>query len=262
MTANQKDIELLHSNPGELVVKYQTIINIIIQKTLIAPGFYPLQEKEELCQDVSLRLLEKTDEIKKQYNVNRSLFITFFSLKVDNFCYDILRKKKKKPAIDPLPEEISIPSTGKHETEKEIYLLDECKKFEVILKLYYRKRAKVELCLQIIYRIPVLLFYFVNYCKKTSKAFYSAVMKLLPLNKEFSNKEIFHIITPYLNKSEHTDNTDDAIQRWMHNIINDSIKQMNVGNDAEIYDKEMFQVLVEKYYDLKKRIKKIPFFMV
>lgn len=261
MTANQKDIELLHANPGELVVKYQTTIDIIIQKILITSGFYPLQEKEELRQEVSLRLLEKTDEIKKQYDVNKALFITFFSLKVVNFCFQILRAKKNKPKPEPLIEDVFIISTGKHESEKELYLLDECKKLEVILILFYRKRAKIELCLQIMYRIPVLFFYFVNYCKKTAKSFYAAVNELLPLNKEFTNKEIFHIITPHLNKSENKNNSETAAQRWMHNIINSSIEQMNIGNESKAYDydKETFQTLVEKYYQNKKESKKFHF---
>jgi len=262
MTENQKDIALLHADTGKLIVKYQTTIGIIIQKTLINAGFYLFQEKEDLIQEVSLRLLEKADEIKKQYDEERALLITFFSLKVFNICYQILREEKNKPRYDVINESLSVFSTGKHETDKEIYLLDEFKKYEIILKLFYRKRAKIELCLQILYRIPVLYFYFVAYCKKTAKSFFAAITKLLPLNKDFTNKEIFHIITPYLNKSENNNNTDDAVQRWMHNIINSLIELINIDNEPGGFDKETFQILLEKYYDYQKKPKKIPFLLL
>jgi len=262
MTENQKDIALLHADPGKLVVKYQTTIEIIIQKRMVNSGFYLYQEREELCQEVSLRLLEKADVIKKQYDEKRALLITFFSLKIVNICYQILREEKNKPRCEGINEGHADFSTGKHETDKEIYLLDEFKKFEVILKMFYRKRTKIELCLQILYRIPVLYFYFVNYCKKTAKSFFAVVTKLLPLNKDFTNKEIFHIITPYLNKCDRKNNTDAAAQRLMHNMIKSSIEQMNKGNESGVYDKEAFQALVEKYYDYKKNPKKIPFLLL
>lgn len=261
ITENQKDIALLHADIGKLVVKYQTTIDIIIQKRMVNTGFYRFQEKEELGQEVSLRLLEQADVIKKQYDEKRALLITFFSLKVVNICYQILRAEKNKPRSEGINEGHADFSTGMHETDKGIYLLDAFNKYEKILKMFYSKRAKIELCLQILYRIPVLYNYFVNYCKKTAKSFYAAVNELLPLNKEFTNKEIFHIITPHLNKSENKNNSETAAQRWMHNIINSSIEQMNIGNESKAYDydKETFQTLVEKYYQNKKESKKFHF---
>jgi hypothetical protein len=259
MTENQNDIVLLHSDFGKLVVKYQSTIDIIIRKRMIKPGFYRDQEKEELRQEVSLKLLEKADEIKKQYNVKRALLKTFISLKIANICYQILREEKNKPRFDEINESLSIFSTSMHETDKEIYLLEAFNKYEIILQLFYRKRAKIELCLQILFRIPILLFYFMNYCKKTAQSFFAALTKLLPLNKDFTNKEIFHIITPFLNKSENTNNTDDAVQRWLHNTINSLIELMNIDKEPGRFDKETFQILIEKYYDYQKNQKKIPF---
>ena len=251
MTENQKDIELLNTNPGEIVVKYQDLVSTVIQFKLINAGFYPTGEKDELIQEASIRLLGRMDAIKKQYK-EISMLKTFVSVVIKNICYGILREKKRQPIHMPLEDNMNNIPPGKDNSIFNLVLEDDFKKFEAILKMYYRKRPKIEISVQLIYRIPVILIYFINYCKKTAKAFCKAVKDLLPINKNFTHKEIYHIITPYFNKCDDKNNTGSSTQRWMNNIINQSIKLMNTGHEPDVYDKEIFQVLVEKYYQFKK----------
>ena len=258
MTENQKDIELLHTDPGELIVRYQASISAIVQKRLINTGFYPFQEKDDLIQEVSVRLLAETGKMQKQYNKEKAQFITFISLKIVNICYQILRKEKNKPETISIEDKPHILATDKHETDKETYLIDEYNKYEAILKMFYRKRAKIELCLQLIYRIPVFINYFIAYCKKAAKSFYKAATIHLPIDRDYTDKDVYRVITPYLNECDQKNNTEGAAQRWLNNIIDQLTELMNTGHEENVYDKETFQVLVEKYYQFKKERKIFP----
>ncbi len=69
MWDNQEDINLLHNDPGGLIMKYQKIISIIVQKKLINPGYFKMCEKDDLTQTISEKLLEKIPSIKKNYKI-------------------------------------------------------------------------------------------------------------------------------------------------------------------------------------------------
>jgi hypothetical protein len=252
MTENQKDIELLATNPDEIIVKYAGTINAIVQKRLINTGFYMPREKEDLFQEISLRLLEEKYKIREQYDKEKAQFVTFISLKIVNHCYQVLRKDKRsrKESIR-YEEKANLLATGHHETDASTFLIDEFKKFEAILTMYYRKRAKIELVFQILFRISAPILYFINYCKKYGRSFFKAIKERLPREKEFTDKQIFAVINKFLNKCEIKNNTEGAAQRWLNKIKDEFIDLMNKGLNESIYDKETFQVLVEKYYERK-----------
>lgn len=249
---NKKYIELLRKDPGKLVVKYQDLISTVVYLTLIGKGFYHKDEKDELIQEVNVRLLERMGDIKKKYN-KKSLLRTFFWVIIKNTCYGILREKKRRPTHSPLngDETNRIPPTANNILINLVFE-DEFRKYEAILKTYYRNIAKIELILQLVYRIPVLIRYFINYCKKFAESFYEAVPKILPIDKDFPDIKIYNIITPYLNKCNGKDNPGSSTQRWMNNIINQHITLMNIGHEPDVYDKDIFQIVVEKYYQFKK----------
>ncbi len=160
-----------------------------------------------------MRLLAETGKMQKQYNKEKAQFITYISLKIVNICYQILRKEKNKPETISIEDKPHILATDKHETDKETYLIDEYNKYEAILKMFYRKRAKIELCLQLISRIPVFINYFIAYCKKAAKSFYKAATIHLPIDRDYTDKDVYRVITPYLNECDHKHNTEGAAQR-------------------------------------------------
>jgi len=138
MKKNQNDIELLRADPGKLILKYQETISLIVYKILISAGFYPYKNKKDLIQEVNVRLLEKMDKIQKEYDQNKAQFITFISLKIVNICYQMLREDKKHLDTVSIIDDY-FHATSHHETDKEIYFIDEYKKYEAVLKLFYRK---------------------------------------------------------------------------------------------------------------------------
>lgn len=247
MDENKKDIELLHRDPGNLILKYQEGINIIVQIHTINKGFYNMDDKEELVQEVNLGLLESIDSIKKNYK-EKCLLKTYVLGISKNICYDILRKKRRNPAFTELADDIENRYGHIDLNFFRQELADEFEKFSAILKTYFRKQAKIELCLQILYRIPVKLQYFIDYCRKKAEEFYNTVLAQIPVQSNFTDKEIYGVITPYINECDNKENTVGAAQRWMNKIIDQLIVLMNTGRQDGNYNKEIFQILVEKYY--------------
>ena len=84
MTENDKDTELLHSDPHTLILKYQETVKIIVKKYILA-GVFRAADFEDIVQEVNMALLAKIPAMQAQYN-GMSLFKTYFSVIVRNIC--------------------------------------------------------------------------------------------------------------------------------------------------------------------------------
>src|SRR5208283_4651008 len=150
MTENDKDIELLHSDPYTLILKYQETVKIIVKKYILT-GVFRSSDFEDIVQEVNSALLIKIPAMQIQYN-GMSLFRTYFSVIVRNICM----KEHAKINMEITIEQKDI--TGRIDracVEEKIIFEKEIQRFRAILSLYYRQRPKLLLCLKLHYRIPL-----------------------------------------------------------------------------------------------------------
>ncbi len=272
MNENDRDIELLNKFPDKIIVQYQEMIRHIIQRTLIEPGYFNRQEKQDLIQDINERLIKKIPVIRERYN-GLSLLRTFFSVIIRNICREIRRSELKQETVyrvseydaTELPEKKTIYKkkfqsteikenylrTHKSETEKEIVYKSEFKNFESILRTYSKKRAKIELCLKVIYRIPVAMADIKRYSGSADEEKNNEILKLSGSNEKVTNQEIYEKLTRFFNKYENRQNSNDAIRKWFEQKTGELIMLMNGNPPQAFYNTETFQYFVEKYYDNK-----------
>lgn len=244
MTTNQKEIELLKSNPYALIIKYQYIIKIIVNK-FISSGSISFSDKEEFIQTINERLLLSSEKIKKQYK-GISLLKTYVSTIIRNICLEEINKRKRYSFVE--LETSNCAELIENSLNEDSYLNDEFDRLSKILEMYYSKTFKLELCLKIIYRLPLKNTDFTKYCLKFNISEINNLIEAVNPVKIIPEFELFEIITPYINKCENQINQPDAIRRWTKRKIDEIIELMNGNPPRANYDKETLQILFEKFY--------------
>ena len=241
---NEIDERLLREKPGELVVKYQGIIKIIVKK-FISSKMFQSDDFDDVVQQVNEDILRKVHLIQRGYN-GTALLKTYFSAIVRNSCLKIREKKQKTAMMVPL-EETHVLETEDFLDEFEIeYAL---KRLERVLTYFDRKRGKVVLCTKLYFQIPIdrgdIVGCFPR-CSENDTAFMLEAFE--PREVEMTAKEIYHIITPILNKYEEKENTDDAVRRWTEDRIQEVLSVLNTPPNGSNFNKESLKILMEKYF--------------
>ena len=98
MTENDKDIELLRSDPHAVILKYQETVKIIVKKYILS-GVFGSSDFEDILQEINMALLAKIPAMQSHYN-GLSLFKTYFSVIVRNICMKEHAKINKEPKIE------------------------------------------------------------------------------------------------------------------------------------------------------------------
>ncbi|MFC1733075.1 sigma-70 family RNA polymerase sigma factor [candidate division KSB1 bacterium] len=247
-TRNIKEIELLRNDPKALIVSYQPVIRFIVQRYIYS-GFIQIHDKEDFVQHTNEELLNRIEKIQKQYN-GKAQIRTYISVIIRNICIELLNKKKKNP--EEITETESI-EKGSEDTLSGIIIEQEIDRFQKILMLFHKQKARLELCLKILYRISVKKADMEAFYPGLKDNEYSEVLKSIDPKENHTDKELYQIITPFLNQCEKKDNTSDAIRKWTNMKIDEMITLMNGTPKRANYNKETLQILVEKYYSIEKK---------
>lgn len=247
MRENQKELELLNKDPKELIVKYQELITIIVNK-FIGSGSINASNRDEFVQVVNERLLFSIDNIKKQYK-GLSLVKTYFSTIIRNICLEEINKQKKHKHLD--IETIYQYETDNVKLMENTYLNDEFDRLNKILIMYNKKAAKLEFCLKVLYRLKVRITDFTKYCLKFKPNKIKDLIEQVHPTKMIPEFELFEILTPYINKCDRQTNKPDALRRWIKRKIEEIIVLMNGNPPRANYDNETLQILFEKFYTSK-----------
>lgn len=154
MDENGYEIQLLKTNPNNLIVHYQPIIKIIVNKYLYK-GFFSPSNKDDLTQQINEQLLIKIPKIQAQFN-GKVLLKTYFSVIINNICYD-MGTKNKVPQFQELNETYSTKTyTSPVETMSRIIIKNEFDRLDKVFKLYYQTQGKLIFCLKAFFKIPIV----------------------------------------------------------------------------------------------------------
>jgi len=245
---NNQEIELLRNDPKTLIVSYQPVIKIIIQR-YIHTGFIKVHDKEDFIQHINEELLKRIEKIQKHYN-GKAQVRTYISVIIRNICIELLNKKKKQDDVFTEAESVE---EGTEETLSGIIIEQEFDRLQKILMLFSKQKARLELCLKVLYRIPVNKYDLEAYYPGLKDSEYTEVLYKINPEEKIRDKELYHILTPFLNKCENKNNSVDAVRKWTKIKIDELIFLMNGSPKRANYNEETLQILAEKYYLKKKK---------
>ncbi len=244
MTENDKDIELLHSDPHNLILKYQETVKIIVKKYILA-GVFRSSDFEDIVQEVNSALLVKIPAMQTHYN-GMSLFRTYFSVIVRNICMKEHAKINREITIE---QKDIIGLIDRAYVEEKIVFEKEIQRFRAILSLYYRQRPKLLLCLKLHYRIPLTPEDINLWYPKCSSPDRNILLE--NFGENFDKKdyvEIYKIITPLMNENENKSNSVDAVRKWTDSKIHEIIQLLN-GNPKKLnYNEDTLKTLVDDFF--------------
>jgi hypothetical protein len=240
---NQRDIDLLHHNPNLLILELQDLIDIIIYKFVKSRKFNN-DEHQDIKQQINIALLNKVENIQKQYQ-GKSLLRTYFNVIIRNICNDILRHTKKSMY---LYDENELKAEEGYEGIDPLILEEEMMRLRKIVDLYYSQKYKLVLCLKLKYKLAISNEDFKNVHKNINRKEINKFMDFIEPYSECTDQKIFEGLTYVLNKFEHKRNTPDSLRKWIFDKINEIIDILNGDPPTSNYDKETLQILFEKCY--------------
>jgi RNA polymerase sigma factor (sigma-70 family) len=242
MTDNEKDFRLLQEHPDRFILKYQSLIETIVN-TFIRSGYFNYGDRKDLVQYVNEELFLRLEKIEKQYNFS-TLLKTYVSAIIRNLCFEKVRKKMRSIHEEEIEYARNISS--ENNSLHDMVIKEEIKKLHYILQMFCKSRAKLELCMKIIFRIKIQPDDFEKYCSKIPEKDILIHTEMLNSGQLKTDKMIYEYITPFFNLCEGTQNTTDAIRKYIKARTNEIIELLNKAHSR--YDEETLQILFEKYY--------------
>ncbi|HAS45571.1 MAG TPA: hypothetical protein DCS93_34115 [Microscillaceae bacterium] len=251
---NKKLHKLLVKSPKEFIVHKS--IGEVIEKTVykfVSKGGIYGQTTEDIISEVTLIILEKKlDYIAKSYNPQFSTIRGYMSKVVFNLCIELLRKQKNKPvfknSLDDIQETTLEQGYSNINPEANFIAQEtiesELNKLRNYLRIFAKYKAKFVLLIKLYCRIPLKDEDFQHYATNLSSDEWMFYYQTF--SKDYSNysdKEIYQLIIPLVNKVENKQNTPDALRKWINAKVL-TLKEAMSQNTHYQYDTESFKNLV------------------
>lgn len=247
---NEEDARLLHHDPRALLTQYQPTISIIVQR-FVASGMIAPEEKADLMQTINERMLrDKLRNMQAQYNYT-AYVSTYFSKIVYNLCLEWQRQTKREPVFERKRELHEIEAA--HEDERgwnNVVIAHEVQRLKTILRLFGKSRAKVELCLRLLFRMPLPAAEVrAHFSACTNAEIASLLAGFGGEYEHMTDKEVYVRATPFFNRHEGKNNSPDALRKWTQLKLEEILALLNGGMNRTNYERETLQILLQKYDD-------------
>lgn len=269
MNNNDFDISLLNSNPKKLVLKYLPVIKKLVFEKLINKGFFPLQDTEDLIQEVTERLLRDIEKIKSCYN-GYSKFKPYFIRIITHKCNEIKRKQYKQETREVVNKNPDKPEfekkvlysrrysysrldenqfSGNNQTDKKIVLESELDRLEVIFRMYPLQGAKLKLCLKLLTGRGLTTEELECYYDGCESSIYSATVDYSQNINAQTKEKGYEILAMFFNCCENKNRGNDSIRKWINKLLQEIVEQMNFVSIPPVYNKENIMGLIELYFE-------------
>jgi len=237
---------LLENHPRMVVLIYRRYI----EKFIVYKHTNPF-DREDIFQEVLTRLIEdKIYKIRDKYDFGFkkvSSFTSYFMVAVRNIYIDIIRERNVRPLTSGDVREIDdVPDRHGDKTMINRLVLDEeLVKLRTILLLFYKSRARLELCLKLKYRIPVVK-------EDIRRCFPNCREEDIEiLAQDFTrsrDKRVFEKILSVFNFHEARENKSDTLRKWINVKIDEIITHLNRTHNSAVYNTKNFADFVNLYY--------------
>lgn len=237
---------LLENHPRMVVLIYRRYIEKFIVYKHTNPS-----DREDIFQEVLTRLIEdKIYKIRERYDFDFkkvSSFTSYFMVTVRNIYIDIIRERNVRPLTSGDVQEINdVPDRiGDKTMINRLVLNEELVKLRTILLLFYKSRARLELCLKLKFRIPVakedVERCFPN-CREEDIEILAQDFKLA------RDKRVFEKILSVFNYHESRENKSDTLRKWINVKIDEIITHLNRTHNFAVYNTKNFADFINLYY--------------
>jgi len=239
---------LLKNHPQTVVLVYREYIKkFLIFKSAHADP----TEREDIFQEILARLIEdKIYKIREKYDFNFhkiSSFTSYFMVTVRNIYIDIIRERNVRPLTAGGVQEIGDVADlhGDKKMIDRLLINEELTKLQTILVLYYKIRARLELCLKFKYRIPVTR-HDIEKCFPNCRE-----EDIKTLTQDFTtakDKRVFEKILSVFNYHEARENKSDTLRKWVNVKVDEIIMHLNRTHSARVYNNKNFADFIALYY--------------
>jgi DNA-directed RNA polymerase specialized sigma24 family protein len=237
---------ILQNHPQTVVLIYRKYIEKFI---LFKYSDSDPAEREDIFQEVLTRLIEdKIYKIQQKYDFNKmSSFTSYFMVTVRNIYIDIIRERNVRPLTAGGVQEIDdvADRQGDNKMINRLMINEELVKLQTILLLYYKTRARLELCLKLKYRIPV--------CGEDVKECFPQCSDedINTLAQDFTltrDKRMFEKILPVFNRHESRQNQSDTLRKWVNVKVDEIVTHLNRTHKIKVYSAKNFADFIALYY--------------
>jgi hypothetical protein len=247
---------LLNEHPQTIVLLYRRCIEKFI--------YYKhgkVDEREDILQEVITRLMEdKIYKIRARYDFNLkklSTFTSYLMVTIRNIYIDIIRERNIRPltAGELQPVDKLFNGDDSERMMNKLLIEEELLKLHTIMKLYYRSRPKLELCLKLKFRIPLGK-------EDTDRCFPKcSAVEAETLTQDFKlvkDKTMFEKIIGIFNTHEDKQSKSDTVRKWIFLKIDEIISHLNRTHGAGVYNRKNVGELVFLYYQYKGEMDTFP----
>jgi DNA-directed RNA polymerase specialized sigma24 family protein len=242
---NSTDRELLRSDPRGLLLRHQETIGIIV-RTYVRTGMFHASEIDDIIQQINKEILEKLPRIQAQFN-GTTLVRTYLSSIIRHSCLNLNRKKKAGPVVLSF-EDIHAPATS-GDIDADLAVEQNLRLLRVIIAQFHTERPKLLLCLKTMYRIPLVRNDILEWWPGCPEADLTAMIaELRSTNKKLTDKQVFALLQPLVNKAEGNASSADSIRRWTDERITAIITLLNGSPPTSTHTKETLGILLDVFF--------------
>lgn len=261
----EEDVRLLTKDFHTLIIKYQPMVNIVIDNLLPFSGV-SFDLRTDVIQQLLVNLLGKRNAIFMSYDFQR-LFRNFFWKIAENEAKNILRSERSKQMPNTTPDDI-VAGGGfdLSSPERRLVLQDAVCSFQSKLMTYLHLRHKLILCLKVHYHHYIYpddirrLFQNVPELPVNN---YQVTSDLLNHTKESETGKLhrFELVRAFLNYADKSQTDAQSYWRWTNHEITKIIMYLNNKHLMEL-NHEVFGFLLDYYFEfgtdnIQKNIKEL-----
>ncbi len=251
MSKNDYDIHLLLKDPNRFIEEHQKTISYVVNK-FVYTGLITYQERDDVVQFINEKLLtDKLSKMQKQYRPTYFV-VTYFSKIVHNLCLEYSRKQRSSKRIEDFSIDISqtdVASPG--DVSQQVLIDEESRRLGTILRMYHKDRHRIELVLKALFGIGIDREDLLDLYPGASENDINRLRKECNPTSDSDNKtdkQLYKVLTGFLNKYERKQNTPDALRKWTNVKITEIIDLLNEKPKTSNYNKETLKILFQFTY--------------
>ena len=249
MGQNEDDVELLHADPGKLLVRLQDIFAAVAW-VYKRGGFLHASEVDEIIQNMNLQFLTNIETIRKSYDPTKAGAATLRAY-VRSLARNVCRKHyRDHPDYTPLsfcdprvtihPDSVTDP----------IAIAQTIEVFHAAIETAGDRKTKLLLFLKLCYHIPIQMRDVTDAYPEAGEALKRELIGLF--GEDFETKgemEVFEAARPILNQLEQSNTSAESYTRWITREIIDLCEIMNGEPPVSSFDKHSLRILVDDLFE-------------
>ncbi len=245
MEQNQREIDLLRDNPGQFIVSYQPLIQIIVRVFVRSRQIRDC-DHDEVISYINEKLLLKIERIRSQYN-GVSMMRTYMSTVIRNLCLEKIRESHSGLVEEP-SQFLEYAAYSPANQLNDIVIRQELQRLTKVMISFGSDRQRLEFCLKVMYRIPVTKEEFCSIAEGLNTNKLSFLWNSFNLKSIVEERDQYLRLTTLFTLIDGNKKSRDSIRKWIHHRLHQVISLMNGNPKRADYNEETVQLLFERYF--------------